>query len=114
MGATLLTLIGVLGVVGWNSPENMGAEGSPEGIAYWVMTVVYAPLLLWGPLLAVVAIASFRIRTRTRRSGGPAPLPSAAQPARRRRPSGRPTTNRIDRPLAHPCAPGWRTATDRE
>ncbi|WP_091105583.1 hypothetical protein [Micromonospora citrea] len=30
--------------------------------SYWVMTLCYAPLLLWGPLLAVVTFAYYRRR----------------------------------------------------
>ncbi|WP_419992559.1 hypothetical protein [Streptomyces boninensis] len=73
--ATVLTAAGILGVVGWTSAENMGAATSPHGAAFWVMTLAYAPLVLWGPLLGVVAIASYRIR----RQGGSAAGARVAQ-----------------------------------
>ncbi|MET7305198.1 hypothetical protein [Embleya sp. NPDC005575] len=69
LGATLLTTVGCMAVFVWNSSENMGAPESPTGVAYWVMTLAYAPLLLWGPALAIAAVAYFRRRspnTRTR------------------------------------------------
>jgi hypothetical protein len=64
LGAAVLTLAAIMGVWTWNGPENMGHPDAPDGIAYWVMTVCYAPLLLWGPLLAVVTIAYYRRRRR--------------------------------------------------
>ncbi|WP_407839387.1 hypothetical protein ACE1OC_28360 [Streptomyces sp. DSM 116496] len=63
LGAAALTLLGVLGVIGWNDPGNMGAPGSPTGVAYWVMTACYLPLVAWGPLLAVVTVAYHRRRS---------------------------------------------------
>ncbi|MFI5766562.1 hypothetical protein ACIA8F_37230 [Streptomyces sp. NPDC051563] len=62
LGAAALTLLGVLGAIGWNDPGNMGAPGSPTGAAYWVMTACYLPLVAWGPLLAVVTVAYHRRR----------------------------------------------------
>ncbi len=62
LGATAVTLITTWGAWNWNGPENMGNPDSPAGAAYWVMTACYAPLLLWGPLLAVVTIAYYRRR----------------------------------------------------
>jgi hypothetical protein len=62
LGAAAVTLVTTWGAWGWNGPENMGHADSPAGAAYWVMTACYAPLLLWGPLLAVATIAYFRRR----------------------------------------------------
>jgi hypothetical protein len=56
-----------MGAFGWNGPENMGHPDAPDGAAYWVMTACYAPLLLWGPLLAVVTAAYYRRRRREAR-----------------------------------------------
>ncbi|MFD9359061.1 hypothetical protein [Streptomyces sp. NPDC060031] len=63
LGAAVLTLLGVMGAIGWNDPGNMGAPGSPTGVAYWVMTACYVPLVAWGPLLAVVTVAYHRRRS---------------------------------------------------
>jgi hypothetical protein len=60
----VLILLGALGAAGWNSPENMGSPDAPQGLAYWVMTLAYAPLLLWGPALAVLAVHYRGRRTR--------------------------------------------------
>ncbi|WP_405493395.1 hypothetical protein [Streptomyces sp. NBC_00096] len=57
LGAAALTLLGVMGAIGWNAPGNMGAPGAPTGLAYGVMTACYLPLVAWGPLLAVVTVA---------------------------------------------------------
>ncbi|AWZ05615.1 MULTISPECIES: hypothetical protein [unclassified Streptomyces] len=61
-GAALVTLITVYCAFGWSDPENMGGEFAPTGIARWVMTASYAPLLLWGPLLAFATAAYWRRR----------------------------------------------------
>ncbi|MFG2295809.1 hypothetical protein [Streptomyces sp. NPDC048603] len=61
-GALLVTLISVSGAMHWDSPENMGGELAPTGPARWIMTACYAPLLLWGPLLAVATVAYWRRR----------------------------------------------------
>ncbi|MER6998576.1 hypothetical protein [Streptomyces sp. NPDC000410] len=61
-GAVLVTLISVSGAFHWNAPDNMGGELTPTGLARWVMTASYAPLLLWGPLLAVATVAYWRRR----------------------------------------------------
>ncbi|MCX5012803.1 hypothetical protein OG765_17690 [Streptomyces sp. NBC_00555] len=60
LGATIVTLTGVLGIFNWSA--NMAAPGSPTGSYWWLMTLCYAPLLLWGPLLAVVTAAYWRRR----------------------------------------------------
>jgi hypothetical protein len=62
LGAAAVTLVTTLGAWTWNGPDNMGHPDGPDGIAYWVMTACYAPLLLWGPLLAVVTAAYYRRR----------------------------------------------------
>ena len=64
LGATIITLIATVGVLTWNDPDKMGSPYAPNGAAYWVMTVCYAPLVLWGPLLAVVTAAYYRRRRR--------------------------------------------------
>ncbi|QNE79044.1 hypothetical protein F0344_03340 [Streptomyces finlayi] len=66
LGAALVTSVTCAGAFSWNSAENMGAAGSPDGIHYWVMTACYAPLPAWGPLLAVVTVAYYRRRRRVR------------------------------------------------
>lgn len=68
LGATILTLVTFVGAFNWNDADKMGAPGSPEGTSYWVMTVCYAPLVAWGPLLAVVTVAYYRRRRRTERT----------------------------------------------
>lgn len=62
LGAAAVTLITFWGAWTWNSPDTMGSPDAPSGIAYWVMTSCYAPLLLWGPLLAIVTTAYYRRR----------------------------------------------------
>ncbi|MFF5705498.1 hypothetical protein ACFY7H_23835 [Streptomyces sp. NPDC012794] len=69
LGAAVLTLLGAMGSIGWNDPGNMGAPGSPTGVAYWVMTACYMPLVAWGPMLAVVTVAYHR----RRRAAAPGP-----------------------------------------
>lgn len=64
LGAALVTLVTFMGAFGWNDADNMGAAGSPDGASYWLMTACYAPLLAWGPLLAVVTVAYCRRRSR--------------------------------------------------
>ncbi|MFK0258521.1 hypothetical protein [Streptomyces sp. NPDC090445] len=61
-GAAAVTLITIHGALQWNSPDNMGGELTPTGFARWAMTACYAPLLLWGPLLAVATVAYWRRR----------------------------------------------------
>ncbi|MEU3603087.1 hypothetical protein ABZ714_30915 [Streptomyces sp. NPDC006798] len=72
LGALAVTLITVQGAFAWNDPDNMGAPGAPEGDKYWIMTAAYAPLLLWGPLLAVVTVAYCLRRGRAAVAGRPA------------------------------------------
>ncbi|MFI5808205.1 hypothetical protein [Streptomyces sp. NPDC051561] len=65
LGAAAVTFVTVQGAGEWGNAENMGAPDAPGGGKWWVMTLAYAPLLLWGPLLAVVAVAYYRRRRRT-------------------------------------------------
>ncbi|GAA1960279.1 hypothetical protein GCM10009738_38630 [Kitasatospora viridis] len=59
LGATAVTV-----VVWWASlgpwARNMSDPESPHGLAGFVMTACYAPLLGWGPLLAVVTVDYYR------------------------------------------------------
>ncbi|MCT4357113.1 hypothetical protein M5362_28765 [Streptomyces sp. Je 1-79] len=66
LGALVLTVGGILGVLGWNSPDNMGSPESPQGLAGVVMTLCYLPLVAWGPLLMIVT-ADYARRTLRRR-----------------------------------------------
>ncbi|GGS77623.1 hypothetical protein GCM10010222_18650 [Streptomyces tanashiensis] len=59
-GALATTTYGVLYVYTTFHAE---MEGSTWGI--WLMNVLYAPLLLWGPLLAAVTVHYHRRRTTT-------------------------------------------------
>jgi hypothetical protein len=76
MAAVIPAVLGVIGLsyfcvvsaLAWNSPENMGDPDSPHGFAGFVMTCVYAPMLAWPALLAVVTVAYYR---RRRRDGAP-------------------------------------------
>ncbi|RCV52112.1 hypothetical protein [Marinitenerispora sediminis] len=61
-GAAALTVIAAVGASGWNDPDNLAELEYPFGPAYWVQTACYAPLLAWGPLLAVVTIAYWHRR----------------------------------------------------
>ncbi|MFF8269847.1 hypothetical protein ACF059_20995 [Streptomyces sp. NPDC016562] len=45
----------------WNG-VNAADPTWPRGIGYWAMTLPYAPMLLWGPLLAVLTGAYWRRR----------------------------------------------------
>ncbi|MFI5531536.1 hypothetical protein ACIA8O_23675 [Kitasatospora sp. NPDC051853] len=63
LGALAVTLITLYAATTWYSPEAMGNPDAPHGPAGFLMTAAYAPLLLWGPLLAVVT-ADFRRRSR--------------------------------------------------
>ncbi|EME99089.1 hypothetical protein J7W19_15395 [Streptomyces mobaraensis NBRC 13819 = DSM 40847] len=77
-GALALTVLTVLGAFGWNQPDTMADPEAPKGVAYLVMTACYAPLLAWGPLLAVVTAHYWLRRRRAAR------LHSAAWAARGR------------------------------
>ncbi|MFD8630585.1 hypothetical protein [Streptomyces sp. NPDC059533] len=60
LGATAVTTFGVLGLFTWGS--NMADANAPTGADWWLMTLCYAPLVLWGPLLGVVTAAYWRRR----------------------------------------------------
>ncbi|MEU9372317.1 hypothetical protein AB0D94_00810 [Streptomyces sp. NPDC048255] len=60
LGAAAVTLIAVPGAFHWST--GMAAPGAPTGAGWWLMTLCYAPLVLWGPLLAVVTVAYWRRR----------------------------------------------------
>ncbi|MGW0665171.1 hypothetical protein [Streptodolium elevatio] len=64
LGALAVTLITVTGAFAWNDAGAMGSPEAPDGTKYWIMTACYAPLLLWGPLLAVVTVAYYLRRRR--------------------------------------------------
>jgi hypothetical protein len=65
LGAAALTWISVGSALGWNDPAS-AVEGFPEGGWAILMTACYAPLLLWGPLLAVVTAAYVVRRVKAR------------------------------------------------
>ncbi|MCX5208466.1 hypothetical protein OG689_04005 [Kitasatospora sp. NBC_00240] len=57
LGALAVTAITfAAGFGGWYGPDAMGSPEAPHGLAGLTMTLCYAPLLLWGPLLAVVTV----------------------------------------------------------
>lgn len=39
------------------TPADVGGSEAPHGAAAWIMNACYVPMLLWGPLLAAVAVA---------------------------------------------------------
>jgi hypothetical protein len=57
LGAVAVTWITVSSAFLWSTPANNGDPGAPHGFAGLVMVACYAPLLAWGPLLAVVTLA---------------------------------------------------------
>jgi hypothetical protein len=74
LGAVAVTWITVSSAFLWNTPANNGDPGAPHGVAGLVMTVCYAPLLAWGPLLAVVTVAYAVRRRRGQPAGRTSPL----------------------------------------
>ena len=68
LGAAALMWLSVVVVNGWNGPAagDPDAPYYPHGFAAAVMTACYAPMLAWGPLLAVVTVAYCVRRTRRR------------------------------------------------
>ncbi|MEU2683120.1 hypothetical protein ABZ654_04450 [Streptomyces hygroscopicus] len=62
LGAAAVTTLAVLGTLTWNAPENLNELERPYGPLYWLQTACYAPMLAWGPLLAVVTVAYCRRR----------------------------------------------------
>jgi hypothetical protein len=74
LGAAALIWLSVVVVHGWGGSANDPDEPFyPQGGWAVLMTACYAPLLAWGPLLAVVTVAYYLRRTR-----GPK---AAAQPS---------------------------------
>jgi hypothetical protein len=67
LGAVAVTSIMLTSVLGWGIFSNSDQD-LPHGLAKAVMVACYAPLLAWGPLLAVVTVA-YAVR---RRRGQPA------------------------------------------
>jgi hypothetical protein len=61
LGAIAVTTFALQSLPAWWEPE----PGSPQGLAAVVMAACYAPLLAWGPLLAVVTVAYYVRRTKT-------------------------------------------------
>ncbi|GHG53572.1 hypothetical protein [Streptomyces griseocarneus] len=65
LGAAVVTAITVAAACGgWQ--RQMDLPESPKGALATLMTVCYAPLLAWGPLLALVTVAYYRRRRGTR------------------------------------------------
>ena len=62
LAAGLLSMLTVTGAAGWS--QEMQVAGSPTGPAAALMTAAYAPLLAWGPLLAVTTLAYWLRRRR--------------------------------------------------
>jgi hypothetical protein len=64
LGAAAITLINWTSALYWFGPENNGDPEAPHGLAGFLMTAAYAPLLLWGPLLGAVTVAYYLRRRR--------------------------------------------------
>ncbi|MFI0977912.1 hypothetical protein ACH4SP_13040 [Streptomyces sp. NPDC021093] len=62
LGAAAVTVVTWSMAFSWDA--EMSTQGAPSGGKAVVMTACYAPLLLWGPLLAVVTVAYWRRRRR--------------------------------------------------
>ncbi|MEU6167113.1 hypothetical protein [Streptomyces tanashiensis] len=67
LGAALIMLLCAYAVLnhvfGFVEPLNGKGEGSPtSGPAAWALWTTYAPLLAWGPLLAILTVAYYRRR----------------------------------------------------
>ncbi|QKW22405.1 hypothetical protein HUT16_27955 [Kitasatospora sp. NA04385] len=65
LAAVVPALLGAAALMWLTIPRAGGfgaAEGAPSGLPLVVMDACYAPLLLWGPLLAVVTVAYYRRR----------------------------------------------------
>ncbi|MEU9413964.1 hypothetical protein [Streptomyces sp. NPDC048272] len=62
LGAIALIGITLLGASTWNDVIAADPDQPSEGFGYWFFTLSYAPLLLWGPLLAIVTIGYWRRR----------------------------------------------------
>lgn len=63
-GALALIFLSVVIAGNWYGPENNGGPDAPQGLAGAVMTVAYAPMLAWGPLLLLVTAAYYLRRRR--------------------------------------------------
>jgi hypothetical protein len=68
LGALAVTWIVVTMALSWTDPDANGGPDAPHGVAGLVMTACYAPLLAWGPLLAVVTVA-YAVRRRRQAEG---------------------------------------------
>ena len=86
LGSVAVTWITVSSAFLWSTPVNNGDPDAPQGFAALVMAACYAPLLAWGPLLAVATVA-YAVRRRNprrqrhiRHSGGPLDQRPAANP----------------------------------
>jgi hypothetical protein len=62
LGAFAVTVVWTFAAV--NSPNPASGPVGLSGVSLWAVYVCYAPLLAWGPLLAVVTVAYHRRRTR--------------------------------------------------
>ncbi|MEV7525957.1 hypothetical protein [Streptomyces sp. NPDC091371] len=67
LGATLIMMFCAYAVLnqifGFVEPMNENGDGSPtSGPAAWALWTAYAPLLAWGPLLAILTVAYYRRR----------------------------------------------------
>lgn len=67
LGAALITMLCAYTVLnqifGFVEPMNENGEGFPtSGPAAWALWTTYAPLLAWGPLLAILTAAYYRRR----------------------------------------------------
>jgi hypothetical protein len=62
LGALAVTAVWTFATV--NSPNLANGPVGLSGLSLWAVYVCYAPLLAWGPLLAVVTVAYYRRRTR--------------------------------------------------
>lgn len=70
LGALAVTFFSVMGVQEWIDPDmtQQDIQDSPNGVAGVIMTVAYAPMLAWGPLLGVVTVA-YHLRRRQQVKG---------------------------------------------
>jgi hypothetical protein len=71
LGSVAVTWITIATAFLWSTPANNGDPDAPHGVAGLVMTACYAPLLAWGPLLAVVTVG-YVVRRRGAAVGRPA------------------------------------------
>ncbi|MER5726784.1 hypothetical protein ABT084_00270 [Streptomyces sp. NPDC002138] len=69
LGALAATAVSLLMFLG-GMPSDAGGPDGPRGAAAWIMNACYAPLLLWGPLVAVVTAAHAWRRCRPGPAGG--------------------------------------------